>query len=493
MTKIPVFAAICLVLVTAGCQSPSRKSSTTLVGVAETVITPPDPAGYAMWGYDRKGKLSTGTHDDLHTRALFVQDKDSNAALLLTVAVLNMDESVMDLIRRGIQEQTGIPFEHILVSSTHTHSGPVIGTPDSIAQRFLRARADAGAPTGDHRNRDSAYLAFFISQNVDCGVGAWRKREPGRIGTGKTEIFGLAMNDRRMAHGGWAPDSMAAVIKVEDAAGKLKGVFVNYGCHPSALDLHNLEFTEDWPYYTIKAIKEKTGGDVVVGYIQSAQGDAKVGYMAELSAVGADMNGIRSFRFAEKKGRILGDAVSTLLDSISTSGDLAVKAVYEKFPFPRRTTYPYTYAEALRWKAAAYKKLAEAEKQVGITVGRRQFDFYKVDCWLADQAVNVSQAVEANPHPEPVMMAMQGLRIGDNYFVTFPNEVFTEIGLGVKKASPHPNTFVIGVAGGHMGYIPTKAEFLEQGYAANGSPFSPDCEEVLLKASAKLIGALDGQ
>ena len=87
-------------------------------------------------------------------------------------------------------------------------------------------------------------------------------------------------------------------------------------------------------------------------------------------------------------------------------------------------------------------------------------------------------------------MPMQAVRLGDNYFVTFPNEVFTEIGLAVKNQSPFENTFIIGVAGGHQGYIPTKAEFLEQGYAANGSPFAPETEDVLVKAAQKLINKI---
>lgn len=477
-----------MLLLLAACAQPKSKI---LIGVAEKVITPTDPVGHAMWGYDRKGKLSTGTHDDLHSRALLVQDKDSNAVIIMTVAVLNMDESVMDLIKKQIQEKTGIPAKNIVISSTHTHSGPVIGTPDSIAMRFLRAISVKGAATANNQNRDSSYLAFFIQRNVECAVEAWRSKEPGRIGIGTTEIFGLAMNDRRMDHGGWAPDNKAAIIKVEDAAGKLKAVFVNYGCHPSALDLHNLEFTEDWPYYTILSMKEKLGDGVLVAYLQSAQGDAKVGYTAELSAVGADMNGIRSYGFAEKKGRILGNAAMDILSSIKTSDDLTVEAVYEKFPFPRRSTYPYTHEEALKWQSESRLKLAAMEKLVGTKIGPRKLDYYKVDCWLADQAVNVSQSVEANPNPAPIIMAMQALRLGDNYFVTFPNEVFTEIGLAVKKQSPHPNTFIIGVAGGHQGYIPTKTEFLEQGYAANGSPFAPETEEVLINASKKLIGTID--
>jgi len=409
--KLRLFCLVLIVLSVTGCTNTSKMK----VGVAEMVITPPNPVGHPMWGYDRKGKLS---------------------------------------------------------------------------MNFLRAVSTKSKAKKGDANPDSSYLSYFISQNIECAVKAWDSRVPGKIGISSTSIFGMAMNDRRMDHGGLAPDNEVAIIKVENDDAELIGVFFNYGCHPSALDLHNLKFTEDWPYFSIEGIREKVGKDVVIGYIQSAQGDAKIGYTAELSAVGAYMYGIRSFEFAKMKGRILSDAVLSVLPAIKTRGDMKVGAAYERFDFPRRSTYPYTYAEALHWQKESTQRLAEKEKLLGVKIGQRRLDYYKVDLWLADQAVNVSKAVESNPNPTPVSMPMQAVRLGDNYFVTFPNEVFTEIGLAVKNQSPFENTFIIGVAGGHQGYIPTKAEFLEQGYAANGSPFAPETEDVLVKAAQKLINKI---
>lgn len=433
------------------------------VGVGETIITPPNPVGHLMAGYDRGTTTSTGIHDNLYTRSIVVEGADGTAIVLMTVAVVNITEPMMDMIRAGVEKQTGIPFKNIAISSTHTHSGPVIGSPDS------------------------SYGRFFVGRCIESAVQAWKSRVPGRIGFGSTEIFGLAMNDRTMNFGGMPIDPQAAVIKIEDAEGKLMGVFFNFGCHPSTLDLHNLLFTEDWPYFSIKGIKDKIGSKVIVGFFQSAQGDAKVGYQAELSAVGADMYGVRTFEYAEKKGRIMTDAVLKLLPSIKTSGDMVVRATYDHFNFPRRATYPYTHTEALRWQSEASAKLAEKEKMLGIKIGPRTLDTYKVDLWLANQAVDKSKVIESNPNPAPIRMPMQAIRLGNTVFVTFPSEVFTEIGLEVKKQSPYKNTFILGVAGDFGGYLPTAAEYLEQGYAVNGSPFAPECEQVIIRASHELI------
>ncbi|MFA6944395.1 MAG: neutral/alkaline non-lysosomal ceramidase N-terminal domain-containing protein [Pedobacter sp.] len=460
------------------------------VGVAEAIITPPDPVGVRMAGYDRGTNTSTGVHDDLYARCLVVEGADGTSSAMITVAVVNMSEPVMDQIRTGVNQETGIPFKNVIVSSTHTHSGPVMGNPDD------------------------AYIKFFISRAVQSAVNAWKGRVFGKIGVGSAEVFGMAMNDRRMEHGGVHSDPEAAVIKVENARGKLLGVFFNYGCHPSALDLHNLKFTEDWPYFSIKGIKEKLPKGVIVGYFQSAQGDAKVGYQAELSAVGAFMQGIRSFEFAEKKGLVLSEAVLKVLPGIKTSEELVVKVSYDKFQIPVRTSFPYTHEEALRWQEQAKKTLDEKEKlvlyyptdlegaerlkqaarelvakgDIGKTIGPRTLDKYKVDYWLATQAVNQSKRIEAMPpDPAPYLMPMQAIRIGTTVFVTFPAEVFTEIGLAVKQKSPYANTFILGVAGGFNGYIATAAEYIEGGYAVNGSPYAPQAEQALIDASMELI------
>lgn len=460
------------------------------VGVGQTITTPQNPVGKAMAGYDRGTFTSTGVHDDLHARSIVIEGDDGNSAAMITIAIVNMSEAIMDSIRSGVSKSTGIPFKNILISATHTHSGPTMG------------------------NISGEYAQFFIKRSIESAVKAWKSRVFGKIGTGSINVFGLAMNDRRMEYGGLPPDPEAGIIKVENESGKLLGVFFNYGCHPSTMDLHNLQFTEDWPFFSIQGIKQKVGKDVIVGFFQSAQGDAKVGYGAELSAVGAYMQGVRSFTNAENKGRLMTEAVLKVLPSIKTSNTMEIKVAYDKFKIPLRTTFPYTQAEALAWQAKAQKTFDEKQKlvisyptdsaslelyqeaarklvangQIGTTIGPRTLDKYKADLWLATQAVAQSKRIEALPKDlAPLSMPMQALRLGNSVFVTFPCEVFTEIGLSVKKRSPIENTYVIGVAGGFGGYIATAAEYIEGGYAVNGSSYAPHAEQVIIESALSLI------
>lgn len=429
------------------------------VGFGETNITP--PVGMAMAGYARPNP-SDGVHDDLHARAIVIEDGAGSTVALITLAIVNINRDYFDQIRDGINKATGIPVQNIVISCTHTHSGPSIG------------------------DKDDPYTKTLISRSIECAVTAWKNRAPGKIGFGTSEARELGKNDRRMLYGGQHPDPMVGIIKVENLKGKLMGVAFNYGCHPSTLDLHSFKFTEDWPYYSIKGIKEKIGKDVWVAYFQSAQGDVKVGYTAELSATGAQIP-IRTFEYAEYKGNMMVDAVTKVLPSIKTSANLDVAVAEKSFEFPAREGYRLTVEEAQKQADAAKAAMDDAEKRTDI-YGRRVIENFRVENYLAGLRLSAAKRFNKTEPAKPITILQQAVRIGDTVFVTFPCEVFSEIGLKVKQQSPIKKTFVLGLGGAMGGYLPTAEEFKEEGYAALITPFSPKAEQSLIDSSLEVIG-----
>ena len=406
-------------------------------------------------------------HDDLYARSLVIEAADKTSVVMMTLGIINFGFEHQEKIRAKISAETGIPPDNILISCTHTHSGPDVG--------------GAGP----------SYVDLVINRAAKSAVDAWRGRIPGRVGTGSAAVLELGRNDRRLGYGGLHPDPEVGLIKVEDARGKLLGVAFNYGCHPSTLSLHNLELTEDWPHYAIRDIKRSFGRNVWAAFFQSAQGDVKVGYTAELSAVGAEMP-IRSFWYAEVKGKQMAAAVAGALPGIATSANPDIRAASGFVDLPLRTTYPMTAKDAEAWSATARTNLAAAEAK-GAELGRRVLDNYKVDVFLSGLAVDCSRWVEKNPNPPPVRAKQYAARLGDGVFVTFPCEVFSEIGLKVKQRSPLDKTFVFGVAGGMGGYIPTAEEYKEGGYTALMTRFSPKCEDILINSSLELIKRVEGK
>lgn len=144
------------------------------VGLAERVITP--PLGGAMAGYAARKGVSQGVHDDLHVRALAVEGPEATVAVL-SASVISLSQEVIDGVREEAERRTGMPGVHVMMASTHTHSGPTL---------------------------TKEYAAFLKDRCVECLTDAWARREEGRLGVGiglevkhrspfrKTLVVGLA-------------------------------------------------------------------------------------------------------------------------------------------------------------------------------------------------------------------------------------------------------------------------------------------------------------
>jgi hypothetical protein len=476
LLKRNVFAAamLCIAMLWIGCsKNDTEVTSSVKVGVGETIITPSEPT--KMRGFARS-QVSTGTHDDLHARSLVVEDKEGDTVVLMTVALCGMTEDYLQRIREGITSKTGIPAGNIVVSCTHTHSGPNVGSSHDTVNK---EEVDASMASLQYRT-------FLVDQCVASAVNAWESRVPGRIGIASTRVMELGRNRRRLLYGGLHPDPEVAVIKVEDARGRLLGIAFNYGCHPSGIDWQNTLFTEDWPYYAIQGIKKQVGGNVWVAFYQAAEGDISVGYNAELSAVGVDMP-VRTYEYIEHKGNQMAGAVLEALPTIETSNDPDVAAAIDHFEYPLRTGYPVTVAQAEREAAEIQKKLAAMEQDAELQ-DTRLLDAARVEMFQANQRLSIAKRYfSGEKQPATRSLEQLAVRIGDTVFVTFPGELFSEIGLAIKERSPLEKTFVIGLTCGPGGYLPAAKEFREGDYEVNGSAYSPLTEQTCIESSLNLI------
>ncbi|MFA6471242.1 MAG: neutral/alkaline non-lysosomal ceramidase N-terminal domain-containing protein [Candidatus Latescibacterota bacterium] len=456
--QIMSFTAI-IILSAASYAFGQPKSDGIKVGLGETVITPKENT--LMYGFARS-QISTGTHDDLHARCLVVEGADGTKAALITLSLCELEDTWGKRFCASISEKTGIPEKNIVISCTHTHAGPSV------------------------ENAGEAYQKFLVEQVTASAVQAWTNRAPGKIGISSTEVFELGRERRRLLYGGMHPDPEVCIIRVEDANGKLLGVAFNYGCHASGLDWSNRLFSEDWPYFAIRGIKKSVGGNVWVAYFQSAEGNINIGYQAELSAVGVDMP-VRSYRYIEKKGNQMTEAVLGALPGIKTSGSMEVRTALDTFDYPLRQSYPISLDQAEQEAAAAKTKLADLEKKPEYS-GSRTLDKARVDVFSTGQRLGAAKLFYANSdHPKTQKIEQQTVRIGDAVFVTFPGELFADIGLEIKKQSPVKKTFVIGLTCGPGGYLPSRKEFIDGDYEVDGSPYSPETEQVCIDSSLKLI------
>src|SRR3954454_891171 len=105
---------------------PSAAQAGWQAGTARVAITPKQ----SMWmsGYGARTKPSEGAVHDLWAKALALQDPAGQRAVLVTLDVCGIGRDLSTAIRDGIQDRHGLAREQVVLSCSHTHCGPVVGT-----------------------------------------------------------------------------------------------------------------------------------------------------------------------------------------------------------------------------------------------------------------------------------------------------------------------------------------------------------------------------
>lgn len=228
-------------------------------GTARVEITP--PVGYAMGGYAARNGPSTGVHDPLYATVLVLQGDQT------TVAFVSCDLRSFPSARVIRLARERKLADHVLISVTHTHSGPLTWE-------------DQTWPS-----RERSWFAETEDKILRALEDASKKLFPARIAAGFGEIY-LGHNRRKVAPDGkttmlWrnaeklptAPlDPTVGVIRIDDATGKPRAVIVNYACHAVTLGPDNRQISADYPGYMARRIEREFSGALCL-FTQGGAGD----------------------------------------------------------------------------------------------------------------------------------------------------------------------------------------------------------------------------
>src|SRR5438270_3888725 len=95
-------------------------------GAAKVNITPT----VRMWmsGYAARTKPAEGKLTDLWAKALVLEDPTGRRGVLVTMDLVGIDRPLSQEVCASIQKAHGIPRAAIILSVSHTHCGPVVGS-----------------------------------------------------------------------------------------------------------------------------------------------------------------------------------------------------------------------------------------------------------------------------------------------------------------------------------------------------------------------------
>ena len=92
---------------------------------------------------------------------------------------------------------------------------------------------------------------------------------------------------------------------------------------------------------------------------------------------------------------------------------------------------------------------------------------------------------------QPQDVEVQVISLGrDLAWVGLPGEIFVELGLAIKAASPFKHTIIAELANGSIGYIPTKRAYAEGNYEPISARCAEGSGEMVVDAAVRLLKAL---
>ena len=426
-------------------------------GFHKICISP--PVGAALAGFAARGGISEGIHDDLFVRALALES-ESSALALVSVDVLALPGEFVRRVRRAVQDRTGLRPEAVMIASTHTHAGPVTITTFFNPDQSVEAQ----------------YMDRLAEAIAACVAAAWRERFPARVGVGCGRVQGLGINRRSPSQ--QPVDEEIGIIKVEDTEGRTRAVLINYACHPTVLGPNNLLVTGDFPAFALEHIEKALGPDGFAMFVNGTQGNISMGHSSELSAIGVITPG-RTFERAAEIGRRLAEATFSALPEIETEALPVLAAASVSLDLPLKKYLPVEEtARALREAEDHLAQLTGAEAAMEQLMEAMTKHLYaSINHFYAGEA----RAFAVGRLP----VELQGLRTGNSAFMAVPAEVFVEIGLRLKRLAP-VRTFIVGLANGYIGYLPTREAYPAGGYEVVAAKVAPGSEDLLIEAAIEL-------
>jgi hypothetical protein len=439
------------------------------VGFATADITP--PVGYRKGG-GYSEVISTGVADPLQAKAMALEQGGVGFAIVVC-DLLSVPEPLSRPMREETAKRIGIPAANIVIAATHNHGSPEYWGPlrDIFHERDVRERG------GDARE-SMDYPKLLTRRCVEVLVAAWSNRAPATMELVTAQQTGLAFNRRyhlrdgsvRFNPGKLNPDIVRPagpvdtdlpwllVRRAEDR--QAIGSLAVFAMHVAVFG--GTQFGADFPGYLQRELRRDFGGKFV-----SIFGEGTAGDVNHVNTATRDPD-----PSPEQIGARLAATLraSTPLLRPVQDPSLAVRSQVARASFQK-----VNHATVERGR-----KLIEEQK-----TNRAEF-LQLVAAWRDWHRWDIEKR-----HGDTKPLEVQAVRLNrDTALVLLPHEVFVEIGMTIKSASPFRHTLVLSLANDVDYYVPTRRAFEEGSYEVTTCPLNPGCGELLAQTAVRLLKEL---
>jgi neutral ceramidase len=437
------------------------------VGAASADITP--PVGYALGGYGNRHGVSVRLHKPLlaHT---FVADDGIRPVAVAACDLLFATYDLTRLVRERVGEVLGWDADQIMVTASHTHSGPSSLT---LAQ-------------------DRIYIQQVAASVAGAIIEAARDAVPAVLRYAESTVRSISQNRR---HPDGPIEPTARILAAASPDGPIT-TLVSYACHATVLEGDSLDISPDFPGTTVDVIASNVGGRAMylqgccgnINPVWSSHDHAEVGRIGTILGLAASRAAhesaplsrgqwVRNLSWAE-------DAPAPPQDAhLVTPGPHATASVRVALPPRARMAPEHADAELEQVKEALDAPGADRHD----LVPRREA--LKMEALYARRAYPYAVR-DGGSSAAPETVEVQALRLGpDLAIVGVPGEPFIQIARAIRERAGIRDVLVAGYANEAIGYVPVAEEFSRGGYEVGCARYSPEAAALLIDASVDALQA----
>jgi len=366
-------------------------------------------------------RYAQGQEGQLRTTAL-VLEEGGNKFCLVSCDVLMVERNILDEAARSIEEQCAIPFTNIIIAATHTHHAPstvrVHGydRDEKFVKHLQDAIVSAAVQASKKLTADAEVeMHFWLSQEATVGQNS-------RLLLSDGTIFWVGPHDDAIRPTGpFDPELPVWVFKKPE--GQTTALMFNHSTHTIGTRKGEVRSPS---FYGLAAqeLEEELGGTAL--FLLGAAGSTHNLTLSTDEMV---------FRIKQ-----------AIREGVAKAQKREVKrliAVKEEFTYRVRN-----FDEEAEEQAVTYycSKRVKDNPEATIEVFRRM-----------RQALKLHQGEERKTWLQVVL-------IGDIALVAIPGELFTSLGIDIKRRSPLRYTYIVSLANDWIGYIPDEEGFRLGGY-----------------------------
>jgi len=393
------------------------------VGVGKLDITP--PIGVRMAGYAARLRPCEGIHDPLYVRSIVIRC-ENDFLVLVSLDLAGLDASICSRIKNGIASYLKLSKSSVIVTSTHTHSGPQTG-------RYGEDWAD------------SSWIDQMVKKAISSTIIAASDLREALMGYGEGELYTVSEN-RREREGPIDPKVRVIAFNEKDSGCPI-ATLVNFSMHPVVLRANNTLISADYPGYLCNYLEKWEGGMTV--FLQGTCGDIRPKILG-----GEDLD--ESFKRVKRVGKILAaEALKTReqIESFQECKLIRAKSIEISLNIMELPPLSNVLSE-IKTIEDKMRRLKDTEELMKMN-------------WKLYVMRRVKFLLEKRIHNGIISSTLTYVKLGDLVnLLTLPGEPLVRVGFKLREVIGSKRLVIIGYSNDYIGYIPSIEDYRKGGYEA---------------------------